>query len=260
MPAVGRTKANEPNSQDEVWLMDNTAFRSSPASGWRAEYVLAFFKDNTKIREKITDGVAALSQTLKLAPNDKVTDERLKERITPFIRNIGRHMEVDIQYQEGGKLHIGPSDSSGIIAAEVPVPVEAEVVPGDSRKMSIIRPERELPLGLATSRLEAGKTFFAQDGGWGVISDIDDTIKITEVRDRIKLLKNTFVRVPVPVPDMPQLYKQLHETLSTRTHPAPFIYLSASPYNLYPMLRTFLKDTAFPQGQIVLRDMSWMDM
>lgn len=41
-------------------------------------------------------------------------------------------------------------------------------------------------------------------------------------------------------------------------HKPVWFYLSASPYNLYPMLRSFTSQF-FPRGQIILRTMSWME-
>jgi len=53
---------------------------------------------------------------------------------------------------------------------------------------------------------------------------------------------------------MPELYSRLRQLLDPS---APFFYLSASPYNLYPFLREF-RDTYYPHGQLILRDSSWM--
>lgn len=53
---------------------------------------------------------------------------------------------------------------------------------------------------------------------------------------------------------MPELYGHIRRTI---TASAPFFYLSASPYNLYPFLRNF-RDTYYPHGQLILRDASWM--
>jgi phosphatidate phosphatase APP1 len=55
---------------------------------------------------------------------------------------------------------------------------------------------------------------------------------------------------------MPELYARIQELL---TPSAPFFYLSASPYNLYPFLRGF-RDAHFPHGQLILRDSSWMTL
>lgn len=85
--------------------------------------------------------------------------------------------------------------------------------------------------------------------------DIDDTIKISQVRDRAALLRNTFINSPEPTPGFPEFY----QTLQTRLNSPTYLYLSASPYNLYPFLRSFIRES-YPHGQIILRDMSWMDL
>ena len=77
---------------------------------------------------------------------------------------------------------------------------------------------------------------------------------MTKVRDRIELLKHTFVHPPTVVPDTPRLYAHLDSVLS----PAWF-YLSASPYNLFPLLRSFIAAN-FPHGQLLLREMSWQEL
>jgi phosphatidate phosphatase APP1 len=55
---------------------------------------------------------------------------------------------------------------------------------------------------------------------------------------------------------MPELYHYIRKII---TPSAPFFYLSASPYNLYPFLRKF-RDEFYPQGTIILRDASWMNL
>jgi phosphatidate phosphatase APP1 len=54
---------------------------------------------------------------------------------------------------------------------------------------------------------------------------------------------------------MPELYASLQKTLQN----PPFLYLSASPYNLYPFLRDF-RSTHFPSGPLILRDASWQNL
>jgi phosphatidate phosphatase APP1 len=87
------------------------------------------------------------------------------------------------------------------------------------------------------------------------IIDIDDTIKVSEVRDRLALLRHTFAELPEAVPGMPQLYQHIQTALGKPV----WFYLSASPYNLYPMLRSFTSDY-YPRGQLILREMSWMEL
>ncbi|KAG8840673.1 hypothetical protein FRC20_005500 [Serendipita sp. 405] len=253
---------HDADANDEVWLLDNIAFRGSPDEQWQAEYVAAFFRENRAIREKIVTDIVALTRDLDIAPNDLVTKNRVRDRVAPFLREIGPHLVVKVQYEGSNEeFALDQSKTNGISSSLLhPVGV-SDALPGQIRNVSVTTAEREGPQELSeTINLETGRTCFVQDGGWAVISDIDDTIKISEVRNREKLLQNTFTKVPSHVAGMPEFYQQLHTTLSTQQHPTPFVYISASPYNLYPFLRSFINDAGFPEGMIILKDMSWMDM
>lgn len=99
-------------------------------------------------------------------------------------------------------------------------------------------------------------TTIAEEKGWGIISDIDDTIKVTQSSDPFGVLYNTFIVEGFqPIAGMPELYAHIHHKLTTPS----FFYLSASPYNLYPFLRTF-RSKHYPQGTIILRDASWQNL
>jgi len=74
--------------------------------------------------------------------------------------------------------------------------------------------------------------------------------------DPIGILSSTFVSEPTPVEGMPVLYDFIQTTISRS---APFFYLSASPYNLYMFLHNF-REKYYPQGTIILRDSSWMNL
>ncbi len=82
--------------------------------------------------------------------------------------------------------------------------------------------------------------------GLSVISDIDDTIKISEVLDKKKLIRNTFAEPFLASPGMPEFYRHLNEK------GAYFHYVSASPWQLYPSLKRFMKNH-YPKGTISLR-------
>jgi phosphatidate phosphatase APP1 len=83
--------------------------------------------------------------------------------------------------------------------------------------------------------------------------DIDDTIKVTLTGDPTGILRETFVNPATPVPGMPELYEEMASFLPKDT---AWFYLSASPYNLYPFLKTF-RERYFPHGTLILRDFSW---
>jgi phosphatidate phosphatase APP1 len=95
--------------------------------------------------------------------------------------------------------------------------------------------------------------------GVSVVSDIDDTIKVSEVRDRGALLQNTFVRPFRAVPHMAKVYDRW------RTEQAVFHYVSASPWQLYGPLAEFCQTEGFPAGtfhmkQFRVKDSTFFDL
>lgn len=85
-------------------------------------------------------------------------------------------------------------------------------------------------------------------------TDIDDTIKDSHVLKKLQLLKSTFTEPPHPVPGMSELYTSLYASLSTSLASTLFIYVSASPFQLYPYLHQFISPR-FPAGPIFLRNL-----
>lgn len=108
-----------------------------------------------------------------------------------------------------------------------------------------VRYTAELPAG-DTRRFE-GTVQVAAPGELGVISDIDDTLKVTFVKNRTEMLKNTFLRPFQAVPGMAQAYERWARAGAT------FHYVSGSPYALYPHLVKFMDDAGFPQGSYHLK-------
>ncbi|MGF6345352.1 phosphatidate phosphatase App1 family protein [Variovorax sp. W2I14] len=94
-----------------------------------------------------------------------------------------------------------------------------------------------------------GQALVVPSEGVSVISDIDDTIKRTQVRDRREMLLNTFARRFEAAPRMASYYRALAQVPDTRFH-----YLSASPIQLYPALADFVRDNDFPAGSMHLRE------
>ncbi|KAF8893022.1 hypothetical protein BD779DRAFT_1609996 [Infundibulicybe gibba] len=89
------------------------------------------------------------------------------------------------------------------------------------------------------SRKIQSTVFASADSGFGVISDIDDTVKISHVLNKTELFKSTFLDDPKPVPGMPQLYASLAKSLDQ----PQFLYISGSPFQLYPFLNEFIGTT-----------------
>lgn len=101
--------------------------------------------------------------------------------------------------------------------------------------------------GPGDARVFGGRVQIIGAQGRSVISDIDDTIKITQVRDRRALLANTFLRRFEPVPGMAALYRRWAD------QGAVFHYVSGSPWQLYQPLAEFRAAEGFPAGSFHLK-------
>ncbi len=103
-------------------------------------------------------------------------------------------------------------------------------------------------------RVFAGEIHLLEESGTSVISDIDDTIKVSQVKDRDALLWNTFYRPYRPVPGMAEVYRKWANSAGAKFH-----YISASPWQLYAPLADFLRVTRFPAGTFHLKLFRWKD-
>lgn len=85
----------------------------------------------------------------------------------------------------------------------------------------------------------------------GVISDFDDTVVVSEVNRKKRLLKNSLLRNFLQreaVPGVPALYTRLVDGNS-----AAMFYLSASPRQLQSSIQSFLDHNGFPTGVLITK-------
>lgn len=89
----------------------------------------------------------------------------------------------------------------------------------------------------------------------GLISDIDDTILVSEVNDKSRLLANSLLKNPAQrqaVSGMAELYAQ-RSGANPQAGAAPLFYLSASPRQLQRPLAEFLARNRFPRGVLITK-------
>ncbi len=196
--------------------------------------------------------LAALQNALGLATDLSVEETAVfNERARWFLADNERRKEVSLRV---GKetVTIGPTEANGharlnLRFAGPAVANGREPAPGDDRL--------ELTLAAGNpNRVLSGELFLVEPTGLSVISDIDDTIKLTEVRDREAMLRNTFLRPFRPAPGMSALYARWR----TNDH-AQFHYVSASPWQLYPALAEFRRTNGFPAGTFHLKTLRVKD-
>lgn len=106
-----------------------------------------------------------------------------------------------------------------------------------------------LPLGtvLPDGRRAAGIVRLIPPAGLSVISDIDDTVKITEVLDKAAMMRRTFLEAFVSVPGMAALYQHW------AAGGALIHFVSSSPWHLYEPLEELLERDGFPVRSMSLK-------
>jgi phosphatidate phosphatase APP1 len=192
----------------------------------------------------------------------RVLEERLGAAPTPSDRglmNLKRawgQLESDevpgvgVLVSAAGRVAHAVSDDEGYFVARLELPgvepgwlaVEAEIV--------------EAPYGFSERVIAQGAVLLPAPGArFGVISDIDDTILRTHVRNKAKmvlvtLLGNALTRLSFDGTT------ELYQGLLAGGGNAPFFYVSRSMWNIFPLLEHFIDHQKLPRGPLLLRDVS----
>jgi hypothetical protein len=181
---------------------------------------------------------AALRSTLGMVVSPAKEEEPIfEERVSPFASAPKRGERIIVTV--GARSWLSePSKASGRFAVEVAL---AEGTSG-----------AEVPFRARLGREGAGEVEgtvrLLGAAGVSVISDIDDTVKDTDVLDRRELVANTFYRPYRAVSGMPGLYA------AWRGKDVPIHYVTASPWQLFPPLWSFLTESGIAGVSIEMRE------
>lgn len=186
---------------------------------------------------------------------------RLRERISAFVADddSGETVSVGFDGDPEGRKYVLPkeTDFNGLIMDELEL--------RDASAQAILSAQGStngwIDFTVTAEGFEGkGRARLVEPAGVSVISDIDDTIKITEVpAGKHIVLRNTFLRDYVPVEEMTGRY---------RAYPGDvmFHYVSGSPWQLHKLLGEFVGGH-FPEGAFHMKDVrknllvpdSWQD-
>jgi len=212
------------------------------AAGWRATVAGMVSRPLPEKSRRRGLLVAVLKRLLDLEEADLDSD-LFRRRAESFLfqRVGGRQVRVTI-----GDLvfEAGPSDRSGHFQATLHL--DDDLVAGLCPEagwlgyQAVADEEGEEPAA-------AGRIHLVGREGSSVISDIDDTVKVSNVADRRELLRNTLLREFAAVPGMPEAYRRWAEA------GAVFHYVSASPWQLSNCLAAFLGTAGLPAGSMHLK-------
>ncbi|MFP5245458.1 MAG: App1 family protein, partial [Thermoanaerobaculia bacterium] len=88
------------------------------------------------------------------------------------------------------------------------------------------------------------------DADFAVISDIDDTVLVTNATSLVGMVRSVIRNAAsrLPFEGVADLYRALHRDRN------PIFYVSSSPWNLYELLHEFMDLNRIPHGPMLLQD------
>ena len=158
-----------------------------------------------------------------------------------------------------GSLHPVTTDAEGYFRLVIeppvlPAPVDFLWYPVPVR---VARLPGFLALPLAPIAAAAQVLVPPPTAGFGVISDLDDTVFETRATNVVKMLGRVLLsnaQSKQPFAGVADFYRALQRGRTGRPD-NPFFYVSSSPWNLYDVLDEFLQLHAIPPGPLLLRDL-----
>lgn len=177
---------------------------------------------------------------------DRLGDEYFRQRLGPFLLDAASERSVTVRL--GPRVFpAGKSESAGLFSGMV------QLTGTEIRELTGFTPASQSWLSVPAdlppedSRVFTGAIQFVAPTGVSIISDVDDTIKHSNVPNRRDLFQNTFARKFVPIPGMPALYQDC------AGRGVVFHYVSGSPWQLYGPLQDFWNAEGYPQGSFHLK-------
>jgi len=190
--------------------------------------------------------IAAFASEMGELSADEVA--RLRERISGFVADDDSRETLTVKFDRDPQTHTyklpGETDANGLLMTELEL--------SDASARAILAAQGSangwLDFTVAVEGFDGrGRCRLVEPEGVSVISDIDDTIKITEVPAGKRIvLRNTFLRDYKPTARMPEIYREFGDGVM-------FHYVSGSPWQLYKLLGEFVR-RSFPEGAFHMKN------
>ncbi|CAG8473534.1 11770_t:CDS:2 [Acaulospora morrowiae] len=208
--------------------------------------------DNKEFFVEVVGLTKPQKMTLDGDPNDplaeQIAESFMPEKAVKFMENIRQHYHGNTQMgDETYKTQV--VSSSGCFSGDIVIPqktvrkwLKASDVDSSWNMLKLEVYQNE------NARPAFGVVNLIEPTGVSVISDIDDTIKETAILAGPKtIFLNTFLQPFKEVPGMSELYRYWYDK------GVVFHYVSNSPWQLFPALRSFFQEHNFPQGSAHLK-------
>ena len=215
-----------------------------PSTGWAGSNQALLYDGYGSSQSFVIEGRIVEAEQRSAPKGDDAWHRNLRRTLST-LKNSERE-DVKIQLNVGGNVAPTSSDGEGYFRVT-------------------IAPAQPLPPGWHTVTARGKNTqgegrvlIVSQVNTLGVISDVDDTVLISEVPDKTKLLKNTFLKNPIQRQTFPGTSDFYRRLLAPNADPktAAMFYVSASPRQLTQNIQASLTRNDFPPGVLVTKQIS----
>lgn len=213
-----------------------------PDGRWRLEIAGAIYDPlDVKIQMRVL--LRLLQRVMKIDPIE-LQNEIFQQRIEAFVGSSERGKRIHIQMgNEEFQLHRKSKRNGHFLSSLV---VDESLIEELRDQGAIEGDQLRFSIDPGFGRSFEGRIHLVKSHGLSVISDIDDTIKDTNVTSRKELVANTFFREFRNIDGIAEVYQGL------ANEGADFHYVSSSPWQLVRPLTHFI-DQDFPRGTFHLR-------
>ncbi|MDJ1501872.1 App1 family protein [Xanthocytophaga agilis] len=185
-------------------------------------------------------------------PRDRASRwHNLRDTYRRFSTHEMAGVQVELRWNES--LHIATTDEEGYFTFQL------EDLPQSNSSVMIWG---KLDLRLVTQTADEPAITAADilipptSAQFGVISDIDDTVLVSNATHKLRMAKLAFfynARTRLPFEGVASFYQALQKGTSAGVF-NPIFYVSSSPWNLFDMLTEFFNWQKIPQGPLMLKD------
>jgi phosphatidate phosphatase APP1 len=189
----------------------------------------------------------AFAEALDLPGDDALASARFRERASAFLVDNERGKALTVRIGEQRSV-LAASRPSGHVHDTLMLPFEDGETPraGPGRWIDVALDGQDPTRPSVTTQ-----ALLLPPEGLSVISDIDDTVKLSDVHDRRALLERTFLRPFEAVEGTAERYRAWERA------GASFHFVSGSPWQLHEPLAALLAQAGFPRATLHLRELRW---
>jgi len=221
-----------------------------PLRVWVHEHEGWFGRQLSKFSKRVVRNIASLEQLdtdqktmFRLRFQDFVADSESFEAVHIQFDQDPANEVIRLQSAGGGKR----TDFNGLLLAELMLSQE--------RAKTLLAAQQSdngwlTFQAVGKDHVGEGRIQLIKPVGHSVISDIDDTLKITEITEgEAVVMMNTFFKPFQPVPQMQALFKSFTDVSS-------YHYVSGGPWQMFEPLSEFLfsQEVGFPWGSVHMKN------